>query len=166
MYVWQQKDFKFAFKRLDMSNFIFRDTGIVIQISILQWVVEVFQISVYLFYMFNYRGKSHELDKFFSLYMLAFTIIVIPLFYLNGDLKFRTDLANSGYITALKNALKWIKDKPMKTSHLHIRPVLNRITSASTCLTSCLNSLQLNKYETAPKFIQAIQNLTSDCLLI
>ena len=106
---------KFVFKRLDMSNFIFRDTGIVIQISILQWVVEVFQISVYLFYMFNYRGKSHEMDKFFSLYMLAFTIIVIPLFYLNGDLKFRTDLTNSGYITALKNALKWIKDKPMKT---------------------------------------------------
>ena len=108
MYVWLQKDFKFAFKRLDMYmlNFLFRDTGIVIQISILQWVVEVFQISVYLFYMFNYRGKSHEMDKFFSLYMLAFTIIVIPLFYLNGDLKFRTDLANSGYITALKNALK------------------------------------------------------------
>ena len=26
--------------------------------------------------------------------------------------------------------------------------------------------IQLNKYETAPKFIQAIQNLTSDCLLI
>ena len=89
-----------------MSKFVFRDTGIVIQISILQWVVEVFQTSVYLFYMFNYRGKSHEMDKFFSLYMLAFTIIVIPLFYLNGDMKFRTDLANSGYITALKNALK------------------------------------------------------------
>ena len=105
-YVWLQKDFKFAFKRLDTSNFVFRDTGIVIQISILQWVVEVFQTSVYLFYMFNYRGKSHEMDKFFSLYMLAFTIIVIPLFYLNGDMKFRTDLANSGYITALKNALK------------------------------------------------------------
>ena len=26
--------------------------------------------------------------------------------------------------------------------------------------------VQLNKYETAPKFIQSIQNLTSDCLLI
>ena len=51
------------------------------------------------------------MDKFFSLYMLAFTIIVIPLFYLNGDMRFRTDLAKSGYITALKNALKWIKDK-------------------------------------------------------
>ena len=115
VYVWMQKKIKYVFKRLDMSNFVFRDTGIVIQISIFQWVVEVFQISVYLFYMFNYRGKSHEMDKFFSLYMLAFTIIVIPLFYLNGDLKFRTDLTNSGYITALKNALKWIKDKPMKT---------------------------------------------------
>jgi hypothetical protein len=102
-YVWLQKDFQFAF---DMSKFIFRDTGIVIQISILQWVVEVFQTSVYLFYMFYYRGKSHEMDKFFSLYMLAFTIIVIPLFYLNGDMRFRTDLAKSGYITALKNALK------------------------------------------------------------
>ena len=26
--------------------------------------------------------------------------------------------------------------------------------------------VQLNKYETAPNFIQSIQNLTSDCLLI
>ena len=59
------------------------------------------------------------MDKFFSLYMLAFTIIVIPLFYLNGDMKFRTDLANSGYITALKNALKWIKDKIKRNLHLN-----------------------------------------------
>ena len=29
-----------------------------------------------------------------------------------------------------------------------------------------ISPLQLNKYQTAPKFIQSIQNLTSDCLLI
>ena len=37
--------------------------------------------------------------------MTGFTIIVLPAFYLNGDIEFRTDLAENGYFTALKNAL-------------------------------------------------------------
>ena len=84
---------------------ISRDVGIVIQISILQWVMEIIQNAFYLFYMYHLRGWSHTLDKFFTLYMMAFTIIVIPLFYLNGDIDFRYDLANYGYIRALKNAI-------------------------------------------------------------
>ena len=40
--------------------------------------------------------------------------------------------------------------------------------SANLCLASTVifTFLQLNKYETAPNFIQLSQNLTSDCLLI
>jgi len=82
-----------------------KDVGIVIQISILQWVMEIIQNAFYLFYMYHLRGWSHTLDKFFTLYMMAFTIIVIPLFYLNGDIDFRYDLANYGYMRALKNAI-------------------------------------------------------------
>ena len=91
-----------------VNNILFpmsRDVGIVIQISILQWVMEIIQNAFYLFYMYHLRGRSHTLDKFFTLYMMAFTIIVIPLFYLNGDIDFRYDLANYGYMRALKNAI-------------------------------------------------------------
>ena len=83
----------------------FRDTGIVINISILQWIVEV---AVYIFtflYLVFVAGNSSVLDKFFTLFMTGFTIIVLPAFYLNGDIEFRTDLAENGYFTALKNAL-------------------------------------------------------------
>jgi len=50
-------------------------------------------------------GNSSVLDKFFTLFMTGFTILVLPAFYLNGDIEFRTDVAENGYFTALKNAL-------------------------------------------------------------
>ena len=81
------------------------DIGIVINISILQWIVEVTQFVFYLFYIYFVAGYNSILDKFFTLYMSAFTLIVLPAFYLNGDIEFRTDMATNGYITALKNAL-------------------------------------------------------------
>ena len=56
-------------------------------------------------YLVFVAGNSSVLDKFFTLFMTGFTIIVLPAFYLNGDIEFRTDLAENGYFTALKNAL-------------------------------------------------------------
>ena len=79
--------------------------GIVINISILQWIVEV---AVYIFslaYLFFVAGQNSDLDKFFTLFITAFTIIVLPAFYLNGEAEFRMELAKNGYFTALKNAL-------------------------------------------------------------
>ena len=43
-------------------------------------------------------------------------------------------------------------------------PIFNRFRAAKT-MHSIYWLLLLNKFETAPKFIQSIQNLTSDCLL-
>lgn len=79
--------------------------GIVINISILQWIVEVGVYIFSLLYLYFVAGKNSVLDKFFTLFMSAFTVIVLPAFYLNGDIEFRTDLAINGYLTALKNAL-------------------------------------------------------------
>ena len=83
----------------------FRDMGIVINISILQWIVEVTMYVFSLVFLFFMAGISSDLDKFFALFMSAFTIIVLPAFYLHGDIEFRTDLAQNGYLTALKNVL-------------------------------------------------------------
>ena len=84
--------------------------GIVINISILQWIVEVAVYIFCLFYMFFVAGLNSDLDRFFMLFLAGFTSIVLPAFYLNGDIEFRTDLARNGYLNALKNALflKWI----------------------------------------------------------
>ena len=59
----------------------------------------------YLLYIYFVAGYNSVLDKFFTLYMSGFTLIVLPSFYLNGDIEFRTDLAINGYLTALKNTL-------------------------------------------------------------
>ena len=96
----------------------FSDTGIVINISILQWIVEVAAYIFTFLYMVYVAGNSSVLDKFFTLFMTGFTIIVLPAFYLNGDIEFRTDLAENGYFTALKNAIAWgpISRRP-RTKH-------------------------------------------------
>ena len=63
---------------------------------------------VYIFslvYVFFVAGHNSDLDKFFTLFMAGFTMIVLPAFYLNGDIEFRTDMAQNGYLKALKNAL-------------------------------------------------------------
>ena len=83
----------------------FSDMGIVINISILQWIVEVAVYIFCLFYMFFVAGLNSDLDRFFMLFLAGFTSIVLPAFYLNGDIEFRTDMAQNGYFNALKNAL-------------------------------------------------------------
>ena len=91
----------------------FSDMGIVINISITQWIVEV---AVYIFslvYMSFVAGHSSDLDKFFTLFLAGFTMIVLPAFYLNGDIEFRTDMAQNGYFNALKNAL-FVKEPYIK----------------------------------------------------
>ena len=65
-------------------------------------------MAVYIFslvYVFTVAGCNSDLDKFFTLFMAGFTMIVLPAFYLNGDIEFRTDMAQNGYFNALKNAL-------------------------------------------------------------
>ena len=96
------------FDKLTLQNAyytFFRDMGIVINISILQWIVEVAMYIFSLVFLFFMAGISSDLDKFFALFMTAFTIIVLPAFYLHGDIEFRTYLTQNGYLTALKNVL-------------------------------------------------------------
>ena len=76
-----------------------------IKISILQWILEVVVYIFSLVYVFFVAGHNSDLDKFFTLFMAGFTMIVLPAFYLNGDIEFRTDMAQNGYFNALKNAL-------------------------------------------------------------
>ena len=76
-----------------------------IKISILQWILEVAVYIFSLLYVFFVAGRNSDLDKFFTLFMAGFTMIVLPAFYLNGDIEFRTDMAQNGYFNALKNAL-------------------------------------------------------------
>ena len=82
-----------------------RDVGMVINISLLQWSVEVGNLVFYLCYIYFIAGDSSVLDKFFTLYQAFFTLAILPSFYLNGDSEFRTDLASNGYLVALKKSL-------------------------------------------------------------
>ena len=82
-----------------------RDVGIVINISLLQWSVEVGNLIFYLSFIYFIAGYSSVLDKFFTLYQAFFTLAILPAFYLNGDSEFRTDLASNGYLVALKKSL-------------------------------------------------------------
>ena len=79
--------------------------GIVINISILQWITELVIYMISLLFAFFLAGVDSDLDKFFALFITAFIMVILPSFYLNGDIEFRTDLAKNGYLNALKNAL-------------------------------------------------------------
>ena len=83
----------------------FRDNGISISISIIQWATEIINQVIYYNYFLIFHGKSNFADKLFGLYTIAFIMIVQPAFYLNGDHKFRMDWATKGPIKALKIAL-------------------------------------------------------------
>ena len=78
----------------------------VINISILQWSVEIANLVFYVYYLhFIATGQSSVPDKFFTLYQAFFTIAILPAFYLNGDSEFRTDLESHGYLVAIKKSL-------------------------------------------------------------
>ena len=82
-----------------------QDNGIVISISILQWLIEVINFIYYLSYVHFLHGQSNYMDKFFGLYLITFTMIVQPAFYLNGDKTFRTNVSRHGMFKAIKMAL-------------------------------------------------------------
>lgn len=82
-----------------------RDNGIVISISIIQWVLEMINVVVYYTYIYFLHGISNYGDKFFSLYLITFAMIIQPSFYLNGDSNFRRNLDKKGIFEALKIAL-------------------------------------------------------------
>ena len=86
-------------------SFLIRGVGIVINISILQWSLEVGNFLFYLSYIYFIADYSDVWNKFFTLYQAFFTLAILPSFYLNGDSEFRTDLASNGYLVALKNSL-------------------------------------------------------------
>ena len=62
-------------------------------------------LILYLFFIYFIAGYSSILDKLFALYMTFFTGVVLPAFYLHGDVEFRADVENNGYLRALKNSL-------------------------------------------------------------
>ena len=82
-----------------------RDQGVVISISIVQWSIEMCHLLIYHIYIFLIYGRSNTFDKFFHLYLISFGNIIMPLFYLNGDIRFRTNITNRGIIYALRKAL-------------------------------------------------------------
>ena len=85
--------------------FSFRDNGISISISIIQWAIEIINQVIYYCYIFILHGKSNFMDKLFGLYLISFTSIIQPAFYLSGDYEFRRNLATKGPIKALRIAL-------------------------------------------------------------
>ena len=82
-----------------------RDNGIVISISIIQWAVEVLHTLFTLLFFHFFQGISNYADKYFTLYLFTFTMIVQPSFYLNGDATFRRKLDQDGFLSALKSTL-------------------------------------------------------------
>ena len=84
---------------------IFRDNGIVISISVVQCSVEFILMITCSFYIYILNGYSKTFDKFFNIYLLIVTVIILPTFYLNGEAAFRRNLVAYGPFRALKNAI-------------------------------------------------------------
>ena len=82
-----------------------RDNGISIQISIIQWSIEIVNQIVYVCFVLFLHGNSYFIDRLMGLYVISFTMIVQPAFYLNGDYKFRRDWDKKGPIRAIKSAV-------------------------------------------------------------
>ena len=82
----------------------FRDNGIVISVSIAQWVFELFNIVFFICFLNFIIGYSLLIDKFFGLYNVVTIMIIQPSFYLKGDETFRRNWANHGFFEAMKIA--------------------------------------------------------------
>ena len=82
-----------------------RDNGISIQISIIQWSIEIVNQIVYVCYVLFLHGNSYFIDRLMGLYVISFTMIIQPAFYLNGDYKFRRNWDKKGPISAIKSAV-------------------------------------------------------------
>ena len=82
-----------------------RDNGISIQISILQWGIEIVNQIVYVCFVLFLHGNSYFIDRLMGLYVISFTMIIQPAFYLNGDYKFRRHWDKKGPISAIKSAV-------------------------------------------------------------
>ena len=77
-------------------SFFFRDNGIVISISIAQWLFEYVNILFFHLYMHKYHGFDTLADKCFDLYNIFTMMVIAPCFYLRGDETFRRNWANLG----------------------------------------------------------------------
>ena len=84
---------------------IFRDNGIVISISLIQWIVEFIHMVIYYSYIYMLNGYSNLIDKFFNLYAIVVNVIILPCFYLNGEAAFRRNLVTFGPMRAMKNVI-------------------------------------------------------------
>lgn len=87
-----------------------RDNGIVISISIIQWILELINFIFYYIYIHFLYGNSNIADKFYSLFVITFTLIIQPGFYLTGDSEFRRNLDQNGLSVAMKEALRPLFD--------------------------------------------------------
>ena len=81
-----------------------RDNGIVISISIVQWLYEWVNICFFHIYIHTFSGTSLLIDNFFDLYNIAALMVIEPCFYLRADETFRRNWANLGPFQAIKLA--------------------------------------------------------------
>ena len=88
--VWLAKDFickwqKIYFFKLILSFWFFlhhRDNGISIQISILQWGIEIVNQIVYVCFVLFLHGNSYFIDRLMGLYVISFTMITCTIMLL------------------------------------------------------------------------------------
>ena len=62
-------------------------------------------MNIFYFYIYMIFGYSNLMDKFFNLYIIIITVIILPSFYLNGEAAFRRNLAVNGPFKAMKNVI-------------------------------------------------------------
>ena len=60
---------------------------------------------MYVCYVLFLHGNSYFIDRLMGLYVISFTMIIQPAFYLNGDYKFRRNWDKKGPISAIKSAV-------------------------------------------------------------
>ena len=84
-----------------MKSFVFRDEGIVIQITYWQWATEfAFNIGMVLFHLII-RGDQRKIDHWIGIAMFLFGFVILPSFYFLADIKFRRAIDQYGLRRAL-----------------------------------------------------------------
>ena len=80
---------------------IFRDDGIVFNISLIQFFIELSQsISMFIFFYF-FPQKSIGLTRLVALLNITISTVIIPAFYFVGDCNFRRQIQVHGIRRAI-----------------------------------------------------------------
>ena len=95
----------FSYSRIiTLFHFFYRDEGIVIAVTIWQWIAEL-GVSILGGIIFFNHGENRIVDHFMVFLFIWIVHVVLPAFVLLADNQFRRSLQEKGFMRAIIEAL-------------------------------------------------------------